>query len=829
MIKRARFPYQRWFFVMLASVAGLALHGTEEIGQPLAGNARRVTESLKYLGQPLPETAENTLREAIGKQDAARIQEILEPHVLFHVDINPELRVKVARGKAVAVLQQGGFTPFLVKVQNYAKASQALKIESPQSGPVYGGVAQLSLERQQQTELGKNQIKTNAPASSAERFLEVEMFTAAPMTPYLSGLEVEYAIALIHSAEAGQREAMIGFNIGQGTQDIGFRAEVPVLFSVRPAIPVKLAIRDFDGTPTVANLTFRDAAGRLFPPQAKRLAPDLFFQPHVYRADAGTVLLPPGKFEVTYGRGPEYRPLKKEIVVPEKGSSELTFKLERWVNPVEFGFYSGDHHIHAAGCAHYEIPTQGITPADMFVQVQGEGLNVGCVLTWGPCYDFQRKFFSPLTADISEPLAILKYDVEVSGFGSQALGHVCLLNLKNQTYPGSDGTKVKGWPTWTVPVLRWTKEQGGVTGYPHSDLYVDPSGYAKWMISRRDKNADSYLDAGELNGALLAKSFAAMDSDSNRLLDAKELETIADRAGNELPNLVLPSMRGAGAMEIFVSVPEGVCDFISAMDTGRIGEWNTWYHLMNCGFPLKVSGETDFPCMSSRRVGQGRVYVDLGTNKISKLDYTAWCEGLSKGRSYVSDGYAHALLFSVDGVRPGLSDVKLGAPGKVVVRAKVAFAPASPKAVAHGTEEPAEGRRRVGDTVLLHAPRNEELVQGGDRLVEIIVNGQSVAQMKVPADGTIHDLAFDLEVKQSSWIALRHFPQLHSNPINVLVAGKPIRASRESALWCAESVELLWENRSRFISEKERPAARAAYDRALEVYRKIAQEAHEVY
>ena len=122
------------------------------------------------------------------------------------------------------------------------------------------------------------------------------------------------------------------------------------------------------------------------------------------------------------------------------------------------------------GCAHYEIPTQGITPADMFVQLKGEGLNVGCVLTWGPCYDFQRKFFSPVTADISEPLAILKYDVEVSGFGSQALGHVCLLNLKDQTYPGSDGTKVKGWPTWTVPVMRWTKEQGGVTGYPHSDL-----------------------------------------------------------------------------------------------------------------------------------------------------------------------------------------------------------------------------------------------------------------------------------------------------------------------------------------------------------------------
>ena len=59
-------------------------------------------------------------------------------------------------------------------------------------------------------------------------------------------------------------------------------------------------------------------------------------------------------------------------------------------------------------------------------------------------------------------------------------------------------------------------------------------------------------------------------------------------------------MNGAGAMEICVSTAAGVCDFISAMDTERIPELNTWYHLLNCGFPLKLSGETDFPCMSSR-------------------------------------------------------------------------------------------------------------------------------------------------------------------------------------------------------------------------------------
>ena len=88
-------------------------------------------------------------------------------------------------------------------------------------------------------------------------------------------------------------------------------------------------------------------------------------------------------------------------------------------------------------------------------------------------------------------------------------------------------------------------------------------------------------------------------------------------------------MNGIGAQEICVTTAQGLCDFISAMDTARVPEWNCWYHIMNCGFPLKVSGETDFPCMSGSRVGQGRVYVQLG--KIDTIDFTAWCEGPRQG------------------------------------------------------------------------------------------------------------------------------------------------------------------------------------------------------
>lgn len=787
-------------------------------GQPLAANVKRLISALDYLGAPLPAPLVQKLNTACDQRDAAAIQKLLDPEVLCLVSLNPEVRTKVARGPAAAVLQQGGFRPFVVKVINQSTVTRQLQISSPQAGPVYSGGALSSLNRQAQPELNRNENKDN----ETDRFLEVELFQASPMTAQLSGLEVEYVLALIYCHESGKREATLAFDVGAGTQDIGFRGEVPVLFDVRPAVPVRLAIKDFDGRPTAARLLFRDSQGHVYPLQAKRLAPDFFFQPQIYRHDGETVMLPAGELEMEYSRGPEYQRLTRRVKISAEAEQTLEVNLKRWVNPREFGFYSGDHHIHAAGCSHYDNPTKGVSPQDMFNQVKGEGLNVGCVLTWGPCFDVQRQFFSSTADRVSEPLTLLKYDLEISGFGSAALGHVCLLNLQNQTYPGTLGTTT-GWPTWTVPVMRWAKQQGGVTGFPHSALRVNPPFAAQRLIEDLDQDKSGSLSAQEAASGLLPAAFQTIDADGNSQLTRDELTQALEQAADQLPNLAVPEMNGGGAMEICVSTAEGVCDFISAMDTERIPEWNTWYHILNCGFPLKVSGETDFPCMSSRRVGQGRVYVQLGEQ--AELDFTQWCHGIRQGRAYVSDGYAHALEFQVNDVAPGFEDIQLEQPGRVKITAKVAFAAETPRAVAYGLLDPPEGRRAAGDTRVLHAPRNSEYVTAGNRLVEIVMNGAVVGQQSVPADGEIHVLQFEVPVETSSWIALRQFPQLHTNPVNVIVAEQPIRVSRESALWCAETIKLLWKNRHLKIAEPERKAAEQTYQRAIKVYQQRAAEA----
>ncbi len=559
--------------------------GTEVVsveGQPLAANVERLSRALEYLGAPLDARLRTDLNAASRERDGRRIQELLDPECLATLRINPEERVKVSRGAASARLRQGGYTPVILKVVNAAEVTKRLKLGSPQAGPVYSGMSKLSAFRMRQPALRENENTDRRD----DRFLDVAMFTSRPMTEQLSGLAVEYAIALIYSSEAGKREATLSFDIGQGTQDLGFRSDLPILFDVLPAVETRLRVKDADGSPTMGRFLFLDRSGRVHPPQPKRFSPDFFFQKHIYRADGEIVLLSPGEYTMHYGRGPEYRWKRRKVVIPDAGGHEIAVKLERWIDPTEFGYLSGDHHIHAAGCAHYTQPSEGVDPAAMLRQVKGEALHVGCVLTWGPGFDHQHKFFSPDADAVSEPMTLLKYDIEVSGFGSQALGHVCLLNLKEQIYPGANGHK--DWPTWTLPVLEWAKAQGGVTGYAHSGsgLQVNAAAAAKRMLARLDRNDDKALDRAEALAGLLTEPFATIDADGNGSLALNELTRSHDRVADQLPNVAIPELNGVGAQEIFVTAALGACDFISAMDTARLLEWNCWYHLLNCGMDI---------------------------------------------------------------------------------------------------------------------------------------------------------------------------------------------------------------------------------------------------
>jgi hypothetical protein len=100
-----------------------------------------------------------------------------------------------------------------------------------------------------------------SPAEVADRWLDLQMFDSQPLTRSLSGLSLEYRIVQLYSRDAGRREARIGFNVGQGTQDLGFRNEVDVLFQCVPARGVVLAVKDEHGQPTTASFLIRRPSG----------------------------------------------------------------------------------------------------------------------------------------------------------------------------------------------------------------------------------------------------------------------------------------------------------------------------------------------------------------------------------------------------------------------------------------------------------------------------------------------------------------------------------------------------------------------------------------
>jgi len=784
--------------------------------QPFVAATERLLQALVFIGSPLPGDDALRLNQAMQNADAkasvADIQKVLDRHCLAFVRINPESRVSAAEGPARKELIQQGWRTFLVKIHNEARITPELKVESPNAAPLY-------MRGKGARERPLTVDKLVSPTDVPNRFLDIDVYGKQPLKPALSGLECEYRIVQFYSRDFGRREATLSFHVGQGTQDLGFRSEIPILFECVPSVEVALGVRDHDGQPTTAAFVIRDTQNRVYPNPARRLAPDFFFHDQIYRADGESVHLPPGQYTATVSRGPEYRVETHKFTVPAGVvSHRQAFSLTRWIHPITRGWYSGDHHVHAAGCAHYDSPTEGVGPADMMRHILGEDLNVGCVLSWGPCWYTQKQFFEGKTNALSRPDYLMRYDVEVSGFPSSHAGHLCLLRLKEDDYPGT--TEIGQWPSWTEPVLTWGQQQGGVVGYSHSG----------WGLALPD-----YMPDGQRQFPKQPWGGAPAGWQGH--------------AADKLPDYAMPPFDGIGANEYIVTAATGACDFLSAVDTPAIWELNIWYHTLNCGLRPRISGETDFPCIYGDKVGLGRIYVKMPAAKkapkgesasaagpeTGSLTFDQWCEGLKSGRSYCTDGLSHILDFRLQAPgaasgntqrvhlgEPGpegkLSQIDLQEPGKVEVAFDVAALLA---------ETPTGETERIRQTRLdakpyWHVERCR--IEGTRKVpVEVIVNGEVAARQEIEADGTTRPLQIEVPIEKSSWVAVRILPSVHTNPIFVEVAAQPIRAHRKSAEWCRKAVDVCWEKKKNQIREPERPAAQAAYDKARRYYDEVAR------
>lgn len=166
---------------------------------PLAGQVGRIAKVALAQGMD-----KGIWDRALRAKDGEEIQEVLDPSALLELRINPEGRVKIARGPGQAELKIGKAVPFLVKVVNGSGGQQRLKpiLKCP----------------------GTDKSPVEAKWREGEPGLGQD----------LNGWLVEYRLLMLKGTEAGLFEVVIAVEAGQGTQDLGFRGEAPVLLRIRP-------------------------------------------------------------------------------------------------------------------------------------------------------------------------------------------------------------------------------------------------------------------------------------------------------------------------------------------------------------------------------------------------------------------------------------------------------------------------------------------------------------------------------------------------------------------------------------------------------------------
>ena len=202
--------------VVLDAEAQPTLPVVEEVEwMPFRNHCRQLLQALEKSGNPLPKRSAFVFKTLLDRPPddpeaaATAVQKLLDAHCLLGVRINPESRVKAARGPTSVVLRQDRPTVVLIKVHNEGGVTHALRLHGPEV--IRAG------------ERGK------------DRWLEAKLVTNAPFAPELTGRRVEYRLLRLTPRQSGKREATFQFDVGQGTQDLGFRAEVPILFTVRKA------------------------------------------------------------------------------------------------------------------------------------------------------------------------------------------------------------------------------------------------------------------------------------------------------------------------------------------------------------------------------------------------------------------------------------------------------------------------------------------------------------------------------------------------------------------------------------------------------------------
>ena len=179
-------------------------------GAPATGTVDETRDDLLLaVDQLLPRPDASALHARLAATDSmAGLAAAVEPLVVLRVDVNPESRVKLAAVSPLPELVVDRTYRFLLEVRNAARIRAPLRIAATD--------------------------RSTSPPRTA-MFCAVGLVDGIASSSFLSGQEREWKIVEVRSTEEGRREVHLEADVGQGTQDLGFRAAADLLLKSVPA------------------------------------------------------------------------------------------------------------------------------------------------------------------------------------------------------------------------------------------------------------------------------------------------------------------------------------------------------------------------------------------------------------------------------------------------------------------------------------------------------------------------------------------------------------------------------------------------------------------
>ena len=261
-----------------------------------------------------------------------------------------------------------------------------------------------------------------------------------------------------------------------------------------------------------------------------------------------------------------------------------------------------------------------------------------------------------------------------------------------------------------------------------------------------------------------------------------------------------PSEGDYGVARAFpVDTALGVLEYLEVMSgTDHLITTRVWHRILNCGFKVSaVAGEDSISNLHrTSLVGINRTYAYAGP----KLDWDAWIEAIRKGHTFVTNG--PLLEFTVNERESG-EEIHLPA---------------------HG------GKVRVRGSMQSTVPVEK---------VEIVNNGEVIADIPLTGKGEHAHFSQEIEVRQSGWYTLRaygtrpvhpvddRYPFAETGPIYVYCGDRPIRSAEDARYFLTwiDAISKMAAEHPGWRSEKEKSHVLGQFREARKIFEQRAHPA----